>query len=123
MSLKSVLLPQARKCSSETGEDTVGQTIIRNAEAPKLTGVSTKSFTKIKRKQEDYEKQLPEKNRDSNTDMALLSLKASTDDINLQMFIAAGWTKLESIAEINEVEIGDLLLSFEKGMKKENIVT
>lgn len=75
---------------SREGADIVMQTIISNVKVPNVTKASRKAFIELKRKTDDYEKQLAEKNKETETNVTHLSLRASMEDIDIQVFIAAG---------------------------------
>lgn len=63
------------------------------------------------RAREDYERQLAEKNKERSTNNTRLSFRASIEDIDLQIFIAAVWIDADSIAKITEAQIRGYPLS------------
>lgn len=86
---------------------TICQTIITNIEAPKLTGASTQNFVEFKRKRELYEKQVQKRNKEPNNQVVPFSLRASIDDADLRIFIAAGWITAQTIDSITEQQLMD----------------
>lgn len=98
------------------------QTFIYDVEGTKPTGVLTIDFIEFKGNGEDYKKQLAEKNKELTTNVTPLSLRASIEDRNLQIFIAVGCIEAETIAEITKVQIKDNILSRgEKDEKADNL--
>lgn len=91
--------------------DTVKQTIVANIEAPRLRGVSTKHFTQFYRLRQLYEKQIEEKNKEPGTSVNAVSYRASIDDADLKIFVAAKWIDVDDISKITEDQLKECVKS------------
>lgn len=91
--------------NTQANNGTVRETVISCLEAPRLKGVSTRQFIEFKRLRDLYEKQVEEKSRNLKEDIVPTSLRASIEDDDLNIFIAAGWIDAESIDTITERQI------------------
>lgn len=84
---------------------TVRETVINCIEAPRLKGLSTGEFIEFKKLRDLYEKQIEEKSRHRKEEIFATSYKASIEDDDLEIFIAAGWIEASSVDEIAERQI------------------
>lgn len=86
-------------------KSTIKETVIRCVEAPRLKGVSTRNFIEFKRLRELYEKQIEEKGTQLQGDIIPTSYRACIEDVDLEIFLAAGWIKAPSIDQLTEAQI------------------
>lgn len=96
---------------SKDGADNVRQIIVCNMESLRLKRVSTRSFIQFKRTGELYEMQIIRTNKEPNSNISPISLKALVHDVDLQTFLAAGWITMAFIDETTETKIGESIWS------------
>lgn len=84
---------------------TARETVISCVEAPRLKGVSIRQFIEFRRLRDLYEKQVLEKRRHIKEDIIPTFLRASIEDDDLRICIAAGWIDASSIEQITEEQI------------------
>lgn len=88
--------------SSRNEKAIVRDTVINCRKAPRLKGVSTRHIIKIKRLRQLYKKKIKKKCRQLKDNIVLTSKKTSTEDEELDIFIAARWTEDLFIDEITQ---------------------
>lgn len=97
---------------------TMHKTVINHVEAPSLKSVFTRPFIKIKRLTVLYQKQVEEKARNLKEIVFLTSLRASMEDGDSSILIAARWIDAPRVDEITARQIA---LCFAKHCKREAI--
>lgn len=83
----------------------VKQTLFINIEALPLRGGSVKHFMEFRKLHRKFEKQVLEKNKQVSTETGPTSITASMEDADLNIFMAAGWIKDDSIQDITEEQL------------------
>lgn len=91
--------------SNWTSNETVYETVMSCLEAPGLHGVSTRRSIEFKRLRDLYEKWIEEKSNHLSEENVPTSLRASKEDDDLVIFIAAEWIDAASINAIIERQI------------------
>lgn len=90
---------------AESQETTLRQTVIDFLEAPRLYGVFTKHLIEFKCFWDNYIKQVRKRNEQCEDKIKSPSCKASIDDGDLEIFIAAKLIHASSITKISEVPL------------------
>lgn len=96
--------------NQEEALSTVRRMIISIVETRLPRDVSFRSFIEFKKQREFYDKQVKDKNTQKNTKIFSLSLKASIDDTEFEIFGARGWMKSSSVTETSEEQIVECVL-------------
>lgn len=91
----------------------IRQTIAFSIQAPGFQAVSIKRVVNFKIHHEFYKKHIKRKNRELNSNVHIVSYKASIVDADLHLFIGAGWIEASSIENITEEKIVQVVESQE----------
>lgn len=105
--LMTISLERQRKTEKvaerQVNATTMREIVVASLEAPKLRGLSTHHSIELRRAIGLYEKQIEEKNKQSDVQIAATTYKASVEDSDEGILLAAGWIQAALVSQVTEL--------------------